>query len=71
MFTFFSFHGIIYMKIDKEGINIMKYYIRINGYEDVQCATRDLVLFIGRKLKEAHPNDEVVAYKDGEVLMTF
>lgn len=46
----------------------MKYYIRINGYEDVECATRDLVLFIGRKLKEANPNDEVVAYKDGEVL---
>ena len=49
----------------------MKYYIRINGYEDVECATRDLVLFIGRKLKEAKPNDEVVAYKDGDVLMVF
>lgn len=49
----------------------MKYYIRINDYEDVECATRDLVLFIGRKLKEAHPNDNVVANKDGEVLMTF
>lgn len=46
----------------------MKYYIRVNGYEMVECATRDLVLFIGRKLKEAHPNDEVVAYKDGKVL---
>lgn len=46
----------------------MKYYIRINGYEDVECATRDLVIFIARKLKEAHPTDEVVAYKDGEVL---
>lgn len=49
----------------------MKYYIRVNGYEDVQCATRDLVLFIGKKLKEAHPTDEVVAYKDGEVIKTF
>lgn len=49
----------------------MKYYIRVNGYEMVGCATRDIVIFIGRKLKEAHPNDEVVAYKDGEVLMTF
>ena len=49
----------------------MKYYIRVNGYEMVECATRDLVLFIGRKLKEAHPNDKVVAYKDGDVLMVF
>ena len=50
---------------------IMKYYIKINGYEDVQCATRDLALFIGKKLSEAHPNDSVVVYKDGEVVMTF
>ena len=47
----------------------MKYYIRINGYEDVQCATRDLALFIGRKLKEIHPQDEIKVYKDGELLM--
>ena len=49
----------------------MKYYIRVNGYDMVECATRDITIFIARKLKEAHPNDEVVAYKDGEVLMTF
>lgn len=47
----------------------MKYYIRINGYEDVECATRDLALFIGIKLKEAHPNDEIIVYKDGEILL--
>lgn len=46
----------------------MKYYIRINGYLDVECATRDLAVFIARKLKEANPNDEVVAYKDGDIL---
>lgn len=47
----------------------MKYHIRINGYEDVECATRDLALFIGRKLKEAHPSDKIVIYKDGEWLL--
>lgn len=46
----------------------MKYYIRVNGCEVVECSTRDLVVFIAIKLKEAYPNDDVVAYKDGEVL---
>ena len=46
----------------------MKYYIKINGYVDVECATRDLALFIGKKLSEAHPNDTVIVYKDGEVI---
>lgn len=47
----------------------MKYYITINGYTDVEVATRDLAVFIGRKLKEAHPQDEVKVYKDGELVM--
>lgn len=46
----------------------MRYYIRINGLDNVECATRDLAIFIARKLKEAHPQDEVIVYKDGEVV---
>lgn len=49
----------------------MKYYIKINGCEMVECATRDIAIFISKKLKEAHPSDEIVAYKDGEVLIAF
>lgn len=46
----------------------MKYYIRVNGCEVVECATIDLVVVIAMTLKEARPMDDVVAYKDGEVL---
>ena len=44
----------------------MKYYIRVNGCEVVECATIDLVVVIAMTLKEARPNDDVVAYKDGQ-----
>lgn len=47
----------------------MKYNITINGYKDVEVATRDLAIFIGRKLKEAHPDDEIKVYKDCELVM--
>lgn len=47
----------------------MKYQIKINGYFNVECATRDLAIFIARKLREAHPDDEVVVYKDGETIL--
>ena len=46
----------------------MKYYIRLNGNDDIECATRYLAMFIARKLKEANPQNTVVVYKDGEVL---
>ena len=47
----------------------MKFYITINGYADVEVATRDLAIFIARKLKEQHQQDEVIVYKDGELVM--
>lgn len=47
----------------------MKYYITINGYEDVEVANRDLAVFIARQLKERHPENEVKVFKDGELIM--
>ena len=47
----------------------MKYYITINGLANVEVATRDLALFIGRKLKEEKPYNEIKIYKDGELVM--
>ena len=46
----------------------MKYSIEINGYEDVQVATRDLAIYIAIKLKESKPMDKVVVLKDGEII---
>ena len=53
----------------RQQVKDMKFYITINGYTDVEVATRDLAIFIARKLKEQHQQDEVIVYKDGELVM--
>ena len=50
----------------------MRYYITINGFKDVETTTRDLAVFIGKKLKEEHPKDEIKIFNSkGEFVFEF
>lgn len=47
----------------------MKYYITINGVISVECATRDLAIFIASQLEIGNSTNEIRVYKDGEELL--